>query len=155
MQRKLLSIFALIVCIISCSKDKYQSGPSITLKSVSSTNIPVNGSMTIDLGYTDKQGNISNDTLFLIKVRNNIRQTTTVRDTLPMLIPDNPGSPKGEINLQLDYEDYLISAENPLDALPPATGKESDSLTFKFILKDNDNRTSDTLVIKNIVIQRE
>ena len=154
MIRKISGLFALIACMVACSKDKFQTKPSLELKSISSKTVPVDGSMNISLEFTDKEGDV-NDTLFLFKVRVNKRATATVRDTLLLQVPDFPQKSKGEINLQLAYQNYLISAITPLNALPPATGKESDSLTFKLVLKDKGNHTSDTLVINDIVIKRQ
>lgn len=110
--------------------------------------------MNIVLEFTDKEGDV-NDTLYFYKVRINQRTTATIRDSLSFQLPDFPSKSKGEINLSLEYVNHLVSAVNPPEALPPATGLESDSLTFRFVLKDRANNTSDTLDINDIVIQRE
>lgn len=155
MKGKISVFFAFIVCLVACSKDKFQTKPSLSVKSVSSKNIPVNGSMNIALEYTDKEGDIGGDTLFLFKKRNNLNATATLPDTVKFLVPEFPDKSKGEIELNLDYNNYLVSAIAPPNDPSSATGKESDSLTFKFVLKDRGNHTSDTAVINNIVVQRQ
>lgn len=154
MKGKTLGIFAFIICMVACSKDKFQTKPSLKLKSISSKTVPVDGTMTIKLEFTDKEGDVDS-TLYLLKTRNNKRTTETVRDSLALDVPDFPDKSKGEIELHLTYQNYLVSSAAPLDALPPATGKESDSLTFKLVLQDKSGHTSDTLVIKDIVIKRQ
>src|SRR6202000_3275206 len=143
MKGKTFVIFSLITCIVACSKDKLQTTPSLKLKSISRNNIPVEGSMNIALEFTDKEG--TGDTICIYKKRNNLNVTTTVRDSVKFLVPTFPDNSKGEMDLQLDYDDHLVSAQNPPSLPPPATGKESDSLTFKLILKDNTNHVSDTV----------
>lgn len=152
MNRRIVSIFAVLVLLIACGKDKFQSKPSLTLKSISSKTIPVSGNMTIELEYRDKEGDLANDTLMFLKVRNNENVQTTIRDTLELLLPDFPKRSQGVIQLNLDYQNYLISAETPPSK--PGGGHESDSLTMKFVVRDSAGNESDTLVIDDIVIER-
>jgi hypothetical protein len=141
----------MIVCI-ACKKDKFNTTPSLKLKSISSKVIPVNSDMQVELEFTDKQGDLAGDTLMFIKVRNNERATLTTRDTLNLALPDFPEKNKGLLELALSYQNFLISAVSPPTL--PGGGNESDSLTMKFILKDNASHHSDTLVINDIVIER-
>ena len=152
MKRRIVSILAAFALLIACGKDKFQTKPSITLKSISSKIIPVSGNMTLELDYRDKEGDLANEPLLFIKVRNNENVQATVRDTLELELPDFPKRSQGVIQLNLDYQNYLISASSP--PTDPDGVAESDSLTMKFVLRDNAGNISDTLVINDIVIKR-
>lgn len=150
MKGKIIGAIAIIVFFIACNKDKLQTKPSIKLKSISSKFVPIKGMMNVELEFADKEGDIVKDTLLLIKVRNNERETETVRDTILLFLPDYPAKDRGLIEMNLDYDNHLISASDPNGP----GGKQNDSLTFKIILKDNASNVSDTLKIDDIVIER-
>lgn len=148
----ILSTLTLLV-IAACSKDKFQTRPSLTLKSKTGDVVPVNGGMVFNFDYTDKEGDVS-DTLFLRKIRLNKRVVATLRDSLRYKVPTAPEKTKGEIELRLDYS-TLISAQNP-PTIPGSNPvrREPDTLQFRFVLKDKANNKSDTLVIGPIVVIR-
>jgi hypothetical protein len=153
--KKLLLIALAFVLAIACSKDKYQTKPQISIKSINPTVVPVNGILDILLSYTDKQGDLGEDTIFIKKIRTNSRVVPTLRDSLYFQIPKYPDNPKGEIELKLDYEGSLKSAQ----AAPPIAGTnpveyESDTLIFKINVKDRGGNISDTLTTGKIVVIR-
>ncbi len=143
----------IVLIVIACSKDKFQTKPSLTLKSISGKTVPVNGDMRIELDYTDKEGDIVSDTVQFIKTRNNQRKVPVKIDTLNFILPDFPKRSSGVFEVNLTYQAFLIAAENPPSL--PGGNRESDSLTFRFILKDNASNVSDTVVISDIVIERQ
>ncbi|MBC8034610.1 MAG: hypothetical protein H7Y03_10720 [Chitinophagaceae bacterium] len=154
MKGKIIGFTSLIIVliVIACSKDKFQTKPSLTLKSISGKTIPAGSDMRIELDYTDKEGDIVQDTIQFIKNRNNQRKVATKVDTLYFLLPDFPKRSSGVFEVNLSYETFLKAAINAPSL--PGGRFESDSLTFKFILKDNASNVSDTLVINDIVIER-
>ncbi len=152
MKWKLSAFFLAVVVLAACNKDKFNTKPSLKLKSVTDKNVPVNGTMVFNFEFTDKEGDVS-DTLFIKRIRTNRRVVPTLRDSLTLQVPNFPKQMEGIIEVVLDYTNYLTSAKNP-----PSTGNpprnESDSLTFRFVLKDKQNNKSDTVVVENIVINR-
>ena len=50
----------MIIVAVSCGKDKFNTKPSLKLKSINSRVIPVNGVLNIEFEFTDKEGDISN-----------------------------------------------------------------------------------------------
>lgn len=153
--KQFVSFFILVFAVTSCGKDRFESKPRLTLKSQSASVVPAQGNLRLIFEFEDKEGDV-NDTLFFKKERTNIRKEATVRDSLRLAIPDFPKTQVGEIILDLDYDDYLISAiqaprENPGE-LPERY--ESDSLVLKFVLKDKAGNKSDTVRIDNLVINR-
>jgi len=143
-----------LLVLLACSKDKYKDAPQISLKSVSADVVPVSSGLTVVLSYTDKQGDVS-DTLFFKKIRLNKTVVATLRDSLAYKIPDFPNNPKGEITLDLDYQNHLVSAENP----PPIQGSnpstpQPDTLLIKFWIHDKGGHSSDTATTGKIVVMR-
>jgi hypothetical protein len=146
-------IVCLLVVLVACKKDKFETKPSLTLKSTSSKIIPHNGSFNIIFEFTDKEGDLK-DSLFYRKVRLNVRKTTEKPDSLYYKIPAFPKSTQGEFNVNITYTD-LEAAQNPLNI--PNTNpvqKESDTLDLKFAIRDKEKHTSDTVVIKGVVVKR-
>src|SRR5690242_16247355 len=60
MKNRLLLLSALFLVIFGCNKNGFNTKPSIKIKSVDPTIVGVNGSMSIELEFTDKEGDISN-----------------------------------------------------------------------------------------------
>lgn len=153
MKKLTLACFVLVV-LFACSKDKYQTAPQISIKSISNTVVPVNGGTTITLSYTDKEGDIS-DSLFFVKKRLNQTVVKTTRDTIAYKIPDFPNYDKGEIDMALSYIFDLQSAEMP----PPIQGSnpsvpQPDTLVLKIWIHDKAGHTSDTVTTGQIVVIR-
>lgn len=52
----IVAVFALIVVIASCGKDKFQTKPTLTIKNINSKVIGPGETLSIRIGYTDKEG---------------------------------------------------------------------------------------------------
>jgi hypothetical protein len=140
---------ALLLVVISCKKDG--DGPlTIKLKSISSTTIPVNGGMQLVFDFTESNSII--DSFGFIKIRTNQNQTETVRDTLYYSAPDYPKSLKGQLQIDITYEDLYSANKPPTSGNPPVN--DSDSLIFKFFAKDQAKHTSDTVTTGQIIVFR-
>lgn len=145
MKTKILAAVFAVGILWACKKNAYNTKPTIKIKSINTNVVEVNGSLRIQLEVSDKEGDVTN-TLFMQKVRVNLRTTPTLRDTLYLPIPDAPNSQDGTVDLNLSYNDYLTSAINP--------NGQNDTLLLKFALKDKANNVSDTLTTDRIVIIR-
>jgi hypothetical protein len=150
--RSLLCVSALLTLAMACSKDKLETTPSLKFKSVNATTIPVGGMLIVKLDFADKQGDIS-DSIFVRKNRINKIVVPTIRDSFALQVPDFPDRSRGVIELQLKYQNHLLSAINP-----PSHGNppnlDDDTLIFKFVLQDKAKHTSDTVTTEPIVIVR-
>lgn len=152
MQKLVLYGSLILFTILGCSKDKFETTPSIEIKSISPGTVPMNGIMTVELEYTDKEGDIT-DSIFVKKIRINQKKAAkTLRDSFALGIPgDVPKKTKGTIRLTFDYQNYLISAEDPGQAPNAAP----DSLIFQFALRDKGQHISDTATSGLIVVLRQ
>ncbi len=108
-------------------------------------NVFDNGStLVLQIQVTDKEGDVT-DSLFMNRVRYNQKVRTTLRDSIYFKVPDAPNSADGIIQLDLDYNNYLAAAQNPL---------ENDTIAFRFALKDKAGNVSDTITTDPIVVIR-
>ena len=73
MKAKLIITFIALAVLIACNKGNYQSKPTLKIKELNGNIIPANGTLTITLEYTDKEGDLSQDTLTSIRKRLNRR----------------------------------------------------------------------------------
>ncbi|MHA4845330.1 hypothetical protein ACX0G7_14255 [Flavitalea antarctica] len=145
-------VLILAMVVVSCSKDKVETKPSINVKSLSSKLIPVNGDLSINLEFRDKEADL--ESIFVQKIRQNIRKTTTIRDTFSLSVADFPKKTDGDIEMRLFYQLQLISAERAPANPNSSTGFESDSIVIRLALRDKAKNVSDTVTTEQIVVQR-
>lgn len=140
--------------IIACSKDKFQTVPSLRVKSKNTDIVPLNGSLKVVLEFTDKEGDVT-DSIWVKKKRLNVRQVATIRDSILMKIPTYPEKNKGEFEIILGFQS-ILSAQNPPNVIPATTPptKESDTLEVKFAVRDKAGHTSDSVSIGTIIVRR-
>ena len=151
--RIILIILSVTLFFLACSKDNFETKPQIEIKSANPTVVPLNSNMIVDLKFTDKEGDLAD--VYIWKVRLNKLVRPTVRDSIPPRpVPDFPKNQKGELELDLQYQAHLISAQNP--RRDPITGRlEPDTLNMKFVVKDEAGNVSDTAFLNNVVILRD
>ena len=143
----------IVLSLIACDKDKFQTVPSLKLKSKSTDVVPLNGSLRVTLEFTDKEGDV-HDSIWVKKQRLNQKVVATLRDSLVYKIPDYPDKTKGEFDITLDFQS-ILSAINPPNipgSNPPR--KEPDTLNLKFAVRDKAGNISDSLSIGTIVVMR-
>ncbi len=148
----LLSIFILVA--VACNKDKFQTKPTITIKSMSGDYIPLNGSLEVTLECTDKEGDVQ-DSIFVVKRRLNKRVVPTIRDTIRFGFPVFPTKTKTDIVLTFDYQSILSAQSPPFipGSAPPQ--RELDTLIIKFAVKDKAGNISDTIISNTIQVFRQ
>lgn len=151
--RSLLYVIALLILTIACNKGKLETRPSLKLKSINSTTIPVGGNLIVQFDFTDKEGDIS-DTIFVKKIRINKIVVPTIRDSFELPVPAFPDRSRGVIELQLKYQNHLVSAINPPSSGGNPPNLHDDTLIFKFSLRDKAKHISDTVTTGPIVIVR-
>ncbi len=150
----LFVLTAFVVIVVACNKDKFQTKPTISIKSLNTEFIPLNGSLIITLECTDKEGDVQ-DSVIIIKRRLNRRVVTTLRDTIRYRFPVFPNSPRTEVIATLDYQ-TILSAQSPPNipgSSPPQ--KERDTLILKLAVRDKAGHTSDTITSKQIIVFRQ
>src|SRR5258705_8456741 len=94
----------LLLVAVACNKDKFQTKPTISIKSMSTDYVPLNGTFQVTLECTDKEGDVQ-DSVFVVKNRLNKRVVPTVRDTFRFKFPVFPVKTRTEILLTFTYQD--------------------------------------------------
>lgn len=151
--KSIISLSALFILILACNKDKFQTKPRITVKSVSNKLIPFNGSIDITLEFTDKEGDV-NDSIFVIRQRLN-RRGPLVRPPSPYKIPAFPNTTKGEFIISLEYNLGLTFGISPIRIIGSNPARnEPDTMSIKFVAKDKAGNKSDTATVENVIIIR-
>ena len=152
MIRTLSIIFLFVLFLAACDKGKFQTKPTLELKSMSGNVVPVDGQLLLEFDYTDKEGDVDNS-IFVKKVRLNKQQVPTIRDEFDLPVPEFPQNTQGTIQVLMDNAGFLASAINPPN--DPVSGKpQPDTLLLKFVLKDRAGNTSDTVTTGQVIVLR-
>lgn len=153
MKTRIWIALIIVVAMIACGKDKFETKPQLTLKSQKPDVVPVNGTLQLDIEYTDKEGDVS-DSLFIVRQRLNVRGPVQLQPG-PYDIPDFPHTDKGEFEISLAYQAGLIFGLPPL-RIPGSNPvkNEIDTLRLKIVAKDKAGNKSDTLVVNNVYVIR-
>jgi hypothetical protein len=146
----ILSLSFALILVVACSKDKFQTKPTIEIKSINPNPLPKGGDLIIDLDYTDKEGDLATDSaIYIRKIRINQKPAQTIRDSFWLPLPGEvPKKTKGSIRLTLGWENYAKSASNP--GTPPAP----DSLIFRISMRDASKNASDTIESGLVIIEQ-
>jgi hypothetical protein len=134
----------LILLILACNKDKFQTKPTIKVKDISPTEVTPNGRLTITLECTDKEGDAGGGELTYIRIRTNSTAipdpgTNDKVDTVHYPVPDFPKTQKTDISVEIPYD---LMDEDP---------NRNDTMFFKLSLKDVGNNSSDTISTQSVV----
>jgi hypothetical protein len=148
-----LFLSIILVLIIACGKDKFQTVPQLKFKSRNTDIVPQNGALRLVVEYTDKEGDVS-DSIFIVRQRLNKRGTVQLPAS-PYNIPDFPKTSKGEFEITLEYQFGLVFGLSPL-RVPGSNPvrNEIDTLNLKVVAKDKEGNKSDTLVIGDVYVIR-
>jgi len=143
MKLSLFVLSALVITTVACNKDRFQTKPTIRLKSISDF-VPLNGNFQLTLECTDKEGDVQ-DSLIIIKKRLNKRVVATLRDTIRYKFPIFPKNTRTEVQALVEYQ-HILSADSPPfipGANPPR--REPDTLILRLAVRDMAGNTSDTI----------
>ena len=154
MKFNLFLFIAIVVVAAACGKDKFQTKPTVSIKSYNTKIVPANGTLRVILEVTDKEGD-AQDSVIIIKNRLNRRVVATIRDTIRYKFPTFPKTTKIQAEATLDYQ-TILSAINP-PTIPGSNPlqKEPDTLKLKFAVRDNAGHTSDTVTSQQIIVIRQ
>jgi hypothetical protein len=143
MNRVPILISASLFLLVSCSKDKFATKPSLSIKSINTT-VGLQGILDVLFTYTSKKGNLGQGKF--VAIRNRINQepvpiNSSNTDTLSTPIPDYPDQSTAEFELKLDWN----SLHEGVD--------QDDSIFMKFAAIDRDGNSSDTILSPLIIIK--
>jgi hypothetical protein len=135
-----------LVLLVACGKDKFETKPRIEIKSYNDKTIARNNGneLRITLNYYDKEGDLSEGDFFAVRNHLNVKplnpSTEDKSDTLRYQLPKFPDIDHGEIVFQIGY-DFLKESLS-----------ENDTITFRFAVADRGSHKSDTITSAKLVI---
>lgn len=139
-----VSIILCSIVLFSCGKDTFQSKPQLTFKDVSSTIVPPNSGLIINMRLTDKEGDFL-DTIWVKKVTTRC-PNSNFADSLLYRIP-------GDVPKTRNFDgDVTITFSYPFELQPRCT--QPDTAVFSFWMKDEKGNVSDTARTPQIIILR-
>ncbi len=139
-----LIIGILLLTVISCGKDKIETRPRLTLKSVSSTTIPNGSDLQVKMRLTDKQGDFY-DTIWVQKITTRC-PSSNFADSLLYRVPE-------DVPRTNNFDGELIVTFQYAVALQPRCPR-SDTAVFSIWMKDKEGNKSDTVRTEPIIILR-
>lgn len=154
MKRILFMLVTLLVIVVACNKDNFQTKPTIRIKSMETDFIPLNGTFSLTLDCTDKEGDVQ-DSVIIIKRRLNQRVVPTLRDTLRYKFPVFPISTRTQVEVTLDYQSILSAINPPIIPGSNPPQRELDTLILRMAVRDNGGHTSDTIESSRIIVFRQ
>lgn len=153
MIRKLAPIVAILVTLIACSKDKFQTEPSLEVKSHSEV-VAVQSSFNVSLEFTDKEGDLSGAGDSTLWYKAELLNTRRLSQGVPREyfdgyapLPEFPDKSSGEIQFRLEYRDFYKEIDERREGFD-----KNDTIRIRFAVKDRDGNLSDTAITGNIVL---
>jgi hypothetical protein len=142
---KLLLIIAILsstILLTACDKGKFETKPLIEVKNYNSKEILANGSLVIRLDYFDKEGDIGDGVMYVLRKRLNVIPPNQDRpDLLNYMIPKFNDRDQGELRLEFQEENFLSESTN-----------QNDTMIFRIAVTDRAGNASDTITTDQIVV---
>ncbi len=143
----ILYTFIIAAIIFACNKDKFNTKPQLTFKSVNETTILKNKDLRFKLTVTDKEGDL-NDSLFIYKINRNCNKDTVRFFNKMPIFPTNANL---EVAIEANFT-YGTQGPYPGIAISSTCNNRNDSCSFKFIIKDKAGNKSDSVVSPEVVL---
>lgn len=137
--------FLFVSLLLACNKDKFETKPQIEIQSYNTKVVPYQGTLTINLKFTDKEGDLGNGEFTYEPISLNRRPLPPGQEygPVPLPIPEFTDHNKGEFEVNLRWVDLH---KHPI---------ENDTIRFKFSAVDRAGNKSDTIQSDQIVILRQ
>jgi hypothetical protein len=148
MKLKLLIGLAVVAILTATCKKTFTSIPQLTFKSVSTTNVPHNGSITWTFQFTDAEGDLAG-VVGILKTSSSpcagAGFIDTTKYTMPVIPPSDDS--KGTLTVFLPYDQLKTAPCNGADSVEQAT--------FRFWIYDAAGHVSDTATSPTITIHKQ
>ena len=144
MRYTVLFSILLLAILSGCQKDKYKTTPSLTFKSVSSTQVPKGSVVQFTLTFTDAEGDVSGSVFIQKDEPTCTLSSFTETDSIPSF--PSTKNQKGDIVLT-----FGNNSGTAIEDISPQC-QRNDTAVFRFAIKDKANHVSDTVSSPPIII---
>lgn len=154
MKIKLLAAVLIVLVFVTCSKETYNTKPTLKFESVNATEFPQNSIVEFKLTCTDKEGDVV-DTIWVQRI-SKVSACSYLSTTDSFLIPNfkPPKNVKADFILTYGYPNDPNGAD-----IPACSNSSSISTTdtsyFRFWMSDEANHTSDTIQSPDLVFLKQ
>jgi len=149
MKIKLLLAALLMLGCVTCSKDTFNTTPSLKFISVNGPVFPQPSQVIFDLEFTDKEGDVS-DTIWIQRVSLvSACEALSFTDSFPIPEIGSPKNVKGEFEFTFAYPPQGQGANLT------ACSQHDDTSYFRFWMHDRALHVSDTVQSPNIVLLQQ
>jgi hypothetical protein len=146
-----LLFFILIGFLLSssCGGGGYNTKPTLSFKTIAPNPVAPLQEFQVQAEYTDKEGDLSEDSFYLRVIRLNRRSygpnPPAIYTGIYVKLPEFPKQPKGIIR-------YLFTGNVRNQVNPPNT--ENDTVVFRCAVRDQKGNWSDSITSAPVVIRR-
>jgi hypothetical protein len=145
--KNLILFVSMSLLVAACGKDKFNTKPTLTFKSINNKVISKNSELRFNLNVTDTEGDLT-DTVFVMR---RVRNCSNSNSNFAYKLPVFPLKTKLDINIELIYA-YAVPNSQYVGLGAPACANKNDSVTYRFMIKDKAGNKSDTVNSPEFVI---
>ena len=136
-----------LVAIVSCNKNKFNTIPSLKYESASTQVVHAGDLLSFKLNFTDAEGDFNNDSTLFVQEKALNCATSGFKQFYPFPTFTTTKNQEGEILVTFVYR-----GSSSITPLPDPKCFKNDTSIFRFALRDKARHTSDTVVSEKIVI---
>jgi len=133
----------LILIAFSCAKESFQSKPTLSIKSVSGTQVPAGSDLQITMRLTDKEGDFV-DTIWVQKKTTRCVPSNFIDSFLYQIPAETPRIKNFSADVIVTFDVVALQPKCP----------RNDTAIFSFWMKDEKGNISDTAKTQQIIIAR-
>lgn len=153
MKIKLLTVVLFVFAFITCSKDSYNTTPTLKFESVNGTEFPQGSVVTFHLQCTDKEGDVV-DTIWVQRVSKvSVCQYLSLADSFPIPNFFPPKNVKADFDFTYNYASLV--PPNFAGCTNATSISTTDTSYFRFWMHDKAQHVSDTVQSPDIVLLKQ
>lgn len=155
MKLRLPAIIFIIIGCVTCSKDSYNTTPTLKFESVNGIIFPQQSVVTFNLTCTDKEGDVV-DTIWVQRVSKVPACSDLSRiDSFPIPDFNPPKNAKAGFQFTYNYPAGGQAGANLAACSPAGSVSTTDTSYFRFWMRDKAQHTSDTVQSPDIVLLKQ
>jgi hypothetical protein len=154
MKIKLPAIVLIILCLATCTKDSYNTTPTLKFESVNATEFPQQAVVKFNLTCTDKEGDVV-DTIWVQRISKVAACSTLVSGIDSFPIPDFHPTKNVRADFQFSYTYAGAFAPNLQACTIGNSESTTDTSYFRFWMHDKAQHISDTVQSPDLVFLKQ
>jgi hypothetical protein len=155
MKIKLLTVVLLVFGCVACSKDTYNTEPTLEFEEVNGTEFAQPSTITFRLQCTDKEGDVV-DTIWVQRISKVLACEYLSRvDSFPIPNFDPPKNIKADFYFSYSYPASPLGGATMASCSNTSSISTTDTSYFRFWMRDRAQHQSDTVQSPDIVLLKQ